>query len=90
MKKQLAAIFAVSLLTACAGTEDINASRGLNSSRVTQAELDQYNKQRANEVTEAQAQAAKAQGYSDVIQSGASAVRSATSAVQSVLSIFGK
>lgn len=90
MKKVLLVLGLASVLTACAGTEDINASRGLNSSRVTKAELDQYNRQRTNEVTEAQAQAMKAQGYAETIRQGSSAIQSGVDAVRSVLSIFGR
>lgn len=90
MKKVLLVLGLASLLTACAGTEDINATRGVNSSRVTKAELDQYNRQRANEVTEAQAQAMKAQGYAETIRQGSSAIQSGVDAVRSVLSIFGR
>ncbi|WP_373767408.1 NGK_0946 family protein [Glaesserella sp.] len=88
MKKLLCVLGVATMLTACASTGDINASRGLNSSRVTQAELDQYNKQRANEVTEAQAQAAKAQGYSETIRQGSSAIQSGVDAIHSIMSIF--
>lgn len=88
MKKLLPICILSSMLVGCAGTENINASRGTNSSRVTQAELDQYNKQRANEVIEAQAQAAKAEAYSETIRQGASAVKSGVSAIQSVLDVF--
>lgn len=90
MKKVLLVLGLASVLTACAGTEDINATRGVNSSRVTKAELDQYNRQRANEVTEAQAQAMKAQGYAETIRQGSSAIQSGVDAVRSVLSIFGR
>lgn len=88
MKKLLCVLGIATMLTACATTGDINAARGQNSARITKAELDQYNKQRANEVTEAQAQAAKAQGYAETIRQGASAVQSGVSAINSVLSIF--
>lgn len=90
MKKVLLVLGLASVLTACAGTEDINATRGVNSSRVTKAELDQYNRQRANEVTEAQAQAMKAQGYAETVRQGSSAIQSGVDAVRSVLSIFGR
>ncbi|OOR99035.1 hypothetical protein B0187_07195 [Haemophilus paracuniculus] len=89
MKKLLIVLGMSALLTACAGTEDINASRGLNSSRVTKAELDQYNKQRANEIAESQTQAAKAQGYSETIRQGSSAVQSVMGAVSSIRGVFG-
>lgn len=89
MKRIVTLIALTALLTACAGTEDINASRGVNSSRVTQAELDQYNKQRSNEIYEAQTQAEKAAGYSSVIQSGASAIQSGVGAINSVRGLFG-
>lgn len=89
MKKLLAILAVSTMLTACAGTEDINASRGLNSSRVTKAELEQYNKQRVNEVAEAQTQAAKAQGYAETVRQGASAVQEGIGAVKSIMSVFG-
>lgn len=90
MKKLLCILGIVSMLVACANSGEINASRGLNSSRLTKAELDQYNKQRANEVTEAQSQAMKAQGYAETIRQGSSAIQSGVNAVQSILSIFGR
>lgn len=89
MKNLLFLLGASTFLMACANTNDINAARGVNSSTLSQAELDQYNKQRANEVTEAQAQAAKAQGYADVIHSGSSAIQSGMGAIQSIRSTFG-
>lgn len=90
MKKQLVILGLTAILAACASTPEINAARGKNSSRVTKAELDQYNKQRANEVIEAQSQAAKAEGYAETIRQGSSAIQSGVDAVRSVLSIFGK
>ncbi|WP_439241324.1 NGK_0946 family protein [Lonepinella sp. BR2474] len=89
MKKVLVLVSSITLLTACAGSGEINASRGVNSSRVTQAEIDQYHKQRANEVEEAQSQAAKAQGYSETIRQGSSAVQSAVGAINSIRGVFG-
>lgn len=89
MKKMLFVLGSALILTACAGSNDIGASRGLNSSRVTQAELDQYNKQRANEVLEARTQAEKARGYSDTIKSVSEAASSVTDTIRNVRSVFG-
>ena len=78
------------MLTACANNEDIKASRGAKSSRVTRAEIDQYNKQRENEVIEAETQARKAEGYSEAVRQGSSAIQSGVDAVRSIMGIFGR
>lgn len=77
MKKILSLIAVATLLSACASTGEINASRGQNTSRLTDAELKQYSKQRGNEVHEAQTMAAKARGYADAAKEGASVVKEA-------------
>lgn len=89
MKKLLGLVGLSLLLTACAGTDDIVASRGTNSALLSQAELEQYNKQRANEVSEAATQATKAAAYSSTIHSASSAVQSAVGALNSVRGFFG-
>lgn len=89
MKKIIFLLSASTFLAACANTNDITAARGANSSTLSQAELDQYNKQRANEVIESQAQAEKARGYADVIHSGSSAIQSGMGAIQSIRNTFG-
>nr|WP_314741882.1 hypothetical protein [uncultured Haemophilus sp.] len=88
--KKLAFLLGLSVfLTACAGSNDIAAARGANSSTISSDELNQYRKQRANETEESVNQATKAAAYSSTIHSGASAIQSGVSAIQSVRGLFG-
>ncbi len=62
LQKELGLLAIAVCLTGCMGTSDsssIATSRGLNSSMVGESEFKQYQIQRANEVSEANAQAAK-------------------------------
>lgn len=90
MKKYLAILSLSLVLTACAGTDDIASARGSNSALLTQAELDQYNKQRNNEVAEAATQATKAAAYSSTVSSVSSGIQSAVDVINSVKGLFGR
>lgn len=88
MKKLLLVLGASLVLTACASSADIGASRGLNSSRITQSEFEQQNRQRATEVLEAKTQAEKAKGYTDTIKSVSEAIGSGLKIIEDIRRVF--
>ncbi|MBS9781795.1 MAG: hypothetical protein KGV56_04805 [Gammaproteobacteria bacterium] len=62
MKKEMGLLLLAMSLTGCVATSDssaIGASRGVNPAMLSEAEFKQYQMQRANEVYEAETQAAK-------------------------------
>lgn len=88
MKKFVATLALSLFLAGCANNQDILAKRGSNASLITDAELAQARKQRANEVEERQAQTEQAAGIAGTVIMGAGAVGAAAGAVHSVMSIF--
>lgn len=88
MKKLIATFTLSVLLAGCANNADILAARGDNASLITDAELRQARKQRANEVEETQAKTQQATGIAGAAIAGAAAVASAAGAAHSVLSLF--
>lgn len=88
MKKLLVTLTLSAFLVGCANNQDVLAKRGANASLITDAELTQARKQRANEVEETQAKTQQAAGIAGTAIMGAAAVASAAGAVHSVISIF--
>lgn len=88
MKKLLVTLTLSAFLVGCANNQEILAKRGENASLITDAELAQARKQRANEVEETQAKTEQAAGIAGTAIMGAAAVASTAGAVHSVLSIF--
>lgn len=87
-KKVVSVALLSAVMVGCASTGTIAQSRGDASVQLTQAQLAQYDRQRANETNEAHAQAQKAAGYSETIRQGSSAVQSAVGAINSIKSLF--
>lgn len=88
MKKLVTILTLSAFLVGCSSNAEILAKRGENASLITDAELAQARKQRANEVEETQATTSKVNSVSGSVIGGAVAVMSAAGAVHSVMSIF--
>lgn len=88
MKKLVTALTLSVFLVGCANNQDILTKRSSNASLITDAELAQARKQRANEVEERKAQTEQAAGIAGTVIMGAAAIGSAAGAVHSVMSIF--
>lgn len=93
MKKTFSLLVLCSILSACATTggsdatesASVNQVRGRNAARVTDAEIKQYNKQRANELTEQAAKSAKTRMQMENVKEGIETAKQGIGLIQIIM-----